>query len=188
MRSRERMLTAALDNMILSYLVQVMTPGYRPGSDARLDPERVAAFRLFLWSSLVVGPTAIRQSQQTPDPAHRERLDRLVGINLGEFNIEDHKRAELADRTLMLMEHHGDKRDCEILAEAEVTQGIAAVLTFDRAMRKRLGPVARIAVLEPTQWWKKLGIPRGAAPNFEPHASNWLSRETFWRWDACENF
>ena len=168
-----------VDNMILSYLAMAIAGNYQPEP----GEERVASLRLFIWGAdLGVSETPLSQSQKTPDPEHREELDRLVTILLPEFGVPDGAEADVAARVLELVALHGDAEDCRIVAEAGALEA-GVLITFDKRMRRRLERVSRVPILYPTELWAKLAIPRGTPPIWEPDVTNPLSRESFWRWD-----
>ena len=171
-----------VDSMILSYLADAIAPGYRPDSDDALDQERVAALRLYFWDRLGVGQTAVEQSERTPDPDHRNRLDHLVAILMPEFRVEEWKEESVERRVGELMTLHRDENDCRIVAEAEALQA-DAIVTFDKRMRNRLRDAVEVALLFPSELWEQLGIPRGSPPIREPHPTNPLAARSFWRWD-----
>jgi hypothetical protein len=153
-----------------------MTVGYDPPTDyQKLAEQKVAALRLFFWTNLAVGETAVAQSQRARDPAIREQLDRLVAIELPEYRVPDDERNALEFRTRELTRLHEDAEDCRIVAEAELI-GVPTLLTFDKTMQKRLRRAARIEILSPTEQWDRLAIPRGRDPIREPDATNPLSR------------
>ena len=172
-----------LDTMILSYLEDAMTVGYDPTTDHQtLAEQKVAALRLFFWTDLAVGETAVAQSQRARDPARRVELDRLVAIQLPEYRVPDDERNALEFRTRELTQLHGDAEDCRIVAEAELI-GVPTLLTFDKKMQTRLRRAARIEILSPTEQWDGLAIPRGRVPIRGPSGTNPLSRRNFWRWE-----
>jgi hypothetical protein len=174
---------AMVDNMILSYLEHAMAVGYDPAADDEvLAEQKVAALRLFLWTNLAVGETAVAQSQRARDPEVCEQLDRLVAIQLPEYRVPDHERNALDARTRELAQLHGDEEDCRIVAEAELV-GVPTLLTFDKTMQKRLRNAARVEIMSPSEQWDRLAIPRGRDPIREPHPTNPLSRRSFWRWE-----
>ena len=172
-----------VDNMILSYLEHAMTVGYDPAADDQaLAEQKIAALRLFFWTNLAVGETAVAQSQRARDPAIRRQLDRLVAIQLPEYRVPDDERNALEIRARELTRLHGDAEDCRIVAEAELI-GVPTLLTFDKTMQKRLHQAARVEIRSPTEHWEMLAIPRGRNPIREPHSTNPLSRRDFWRWE-----
>ena len=81
-----------------------------------------------------------------------------------------------------LGEFHNDNDDCQILAEA--IEGQASVfLTYDRTFLARLSPrVTALRMLQPSAYWSSLCIPRNAKLDKQPHPTNPLSKESWWRW------
>jgi hypothetical protein len=176
--------TFLLDTMVLSYLAEAMSGYYDPvlDPDDLLRAERVAAFRLFLWASVGVGETAVKQATRTKDAAWRARLDRLVMIHLPEYRVPDVGARYVDARTTELSRIHGDVEDCRIVAEAEALE-VDGLVTFDFKMKKRLGPHARVALRGAAECWQELALPRGTRPQWEPARGNPIGAMTWWRWD-----
>lgn len=175
--------TAAIDAMIVDYLLQAMATGYSPSADPdqALATERVAAFRLFLWNDLMVPPTVLSQLAATRDPTWRRSLERLVLIHLPEAQVPARAVPVLEARTTALATHHRDDLDCRIVAEAEFI-GAAALLSFDHWLRKHLGVHATLPLVTPSEYWEQLAIPPGTPPRWTPAPSNPISHETWWHW------
>ena len=57
-----------LDGMVVDYLADAMDGSYDPAfdHDDNLRPERVAAFRLFLYAGLDIAPTAVEGAARFP--------------------------------------------------------------------------------------------------------------------------
>jgi hypothetical protein len=174
---------AAVDAMIVDYLAQAMDGGCRsPVEDSgSLGTERLAAFRLFLWSDMAVLPTALKQLAEIKDLAWCRRLERLLLFQLPEAQIPDSAQWAIDVRASVLAQHHSCPADCRIVAEAE-SIGAAALLTFDHKLRKHLIPHATLPLVTPSEYWATLAIPRGEASRWVPEGSNPLSRETWWHW------
>jgi hypothetical protein len=177
------MSTAAVDSMIVDYLVHAMEIGYNPSADPDqvLATERVAAFRLFLWNDLTVLPTVLSQLAATRDPTWRYRLEQLVLIHLPEAQIPARAMPALEARATVLAAHHRDDLDCRIVAEAEWIQA-ASLVSFDHRLRKRLGNHTALPLVTPSEYWEQLAIPRGMPPRWAPAPSNPMSLETWWHW------
>ncbi len=174
---------AAVDSMIVDYLVQAMDAGYDPATDPdhALAPEREAVFRLFLWAEMTVPPTVLPQLAATKDSGWRGRLERLVLIHLPEAQISAAAMSAIEARTRVLLPFHCDALDCRIVAEAE-SIGAAALLSFDHRLRKHLGAHATLSLVTPSKYWAQLAIPRGTWPRWTPASSNPMSQETWWYW------
>lgn len=166
--------------MILSYLEEAMSPDYDP-RDTDLDEQRIAALRLYLWTTLAVGETAVKESERAREPV-RTRLDRFVTVLLPEWHVPVHDEARLEARTKELSSLHRGIEDCRIVAEAELI-GVPTLLTFDKDLQRRLRAAARVSILTPVEQWERLAIPRGTPPLRRPDATNPLSGRNFWHWD-----
>ena len=119
-----------------------------------LDEERVAALRLYFWHHLGVGQTAVQQSQRTPDPEHRIRLERLVAILMPEFFLGEWQHESVERRVGELRNAHPDEEDCRISRREVPAAGRGPYAdAADRDTvegRGRLGPRQRCAGKPPT--------------------------------------
>lgn len=170
--------------MVVDYLADAMDGSYEPtfDHDENLRPERVAAFLLFLYAELDIAPTASVQISNTPDQSRLRMLERVVTIHLCEPELTDDRLVRTHLRTVELRRRHANEPDCSIVAEAEVL-GYDAVVTFDRNMRRRLGPHARVRVLSPSEAWDIMEVPRGEAPIRRPSDTNPKVAARWWNWN-----
>ena len=169
--------------MILSYLEEAMTLGYDPAlDDEALARERVAALRLYLWTELAVGGTALKQTERNRQPAVKRQREQLVAILMPEYRVPEHEQSTLNQRTVELTQLHRDEEDCRIVGEAELLQA-NWLITFDKKLKRRLDGEARVKLRSPSELWNELQIPRGTRPIREPDPTNRLSGASFWRWD-----
>lgn len=178
---RDAMIVA--DGMIVDFLVTTMSGSYNPSGDgdAILQPQRVAAFRLFLWADLAIAPTAMIQLLDTKKPEWRARLEGLVLVHMKEPQILIGQETRVSGRVSELTRYHSDPLDCSIAAEAEVLNADALV-SFDKRMLKRFRGRTRVPVQSPLECWETLGVPRQSSPKWMPDQSNPLNGETWWRW------
>jgi len=172
----------AIDSMIVDYLVQAMDQGYDPSEDTNdhLRPERIATFRLFLWSELYVPPTVAAQLSATRDQPWRERLQRLVAIHLVEL-AATLDASLISQRVSDLRVIHRDPEDCRVVAESEIA-GACVLLSFDHRLRSRLASRTSLQLLKPSDCWERLGVIRGTAPRWIPATSNPIGSKTWWHW------
>lgn len=173
-----------LDGMIVDYLMIAMQGDYHPDSDTdeKLRYERVAAFRLYLWANCAIAPTAATQIRSTPDQERRDALDRVIGLLLAEPSLSDEEQPMVCLRVLELRAHHKNEADCSIVAEAEAL-GFNAVVTFDKKMRRRLAPHARVRLLGPSEAWGLINVPKGIPPSRLPDYTNPKFKDSWWRWE-----
>lgn len=165
--------------------MQANTAGYDPARDCdgEVAPEREAAFLVFLHiEPILVLPTVKRQVARIPDADLRALHQGFELVHLEEPQLDE---ATVATRARELGQYHkGDQReeeDCRVVAEAELA-GADSLLSFDKDLRKRLSPYARLPLLAPSEYWTALGIPRGTRPPKEPDRSHPLYPEPWWRW------
>lgn len=182
-RTRRKMNPAAIDTMVVDYLVQAMSAGYNPVADhdLTLAKERVAAFRLFLWDSLMILPTVLKQIEATGDASRRQKLENLVIIHLLEAQVPVEAVLGIETRAKALAKYHSDINDCRIIAEAEYAQA-EVLLSFDHRLIRRLCKYTHIPLGTPSEYWDRLAIPRGTPPKWTPVSRNPLSREKWWLW------
>lgn len=175
--------SVGVDTNILAFLAQAAKGMYDPAADADrvLRPERIAAYRVFLYSACIaVTPTVHEEIEKTADPRERAELAGWKDALLVEL-LDVHPDAVEA-QTRWLRQHHAWERDCRIVAEAELG-GLDVLLTFDKTLRKRLdGRAAPLRLRYPSEYWAELQIPRGQAPHWSPTPTNPLQTATWWRW------
>src|SRR5262245_294990 len=112
--------TTLVDTMILSYLVQVLSPNYSPSGEP-LDNERIATLRLYFYGVVLgVGKVPIREMRLTPDALHREDIDRLIATLFDEPELPPVAAPRMKERARELMDVHSDEDDCLVVAEAEL--------------------------------------------------------------------
>lgn len=176
--------SVGVDTNVLAFLAQAASGVYDPEADedAILRAERVAAYRVFLYSPCIaVTPTVNEEIERTADPRERAELVGWKGTLLVEL-LDVHPGAVEA-RTLLLRQHHTGERDCRIVAEAELG-GLDVLLTFDKTLRKRLdGRAAPLRIRYPSEYWAELQIPRGQTPHWSPAPTHPLHTASWWRWE-----
>jgi predicted nucleic-acid-binding protein len=174
-----------IDTNILDCLSEAMTHGDFPRThDDALRAQQIASFRLYLWTgNLSVGRVAVEELKKTPDATKREWLEGIVGTQLGELRVQADDKARWEARVKELENHHKGYLDCRLVAEAEMFDGVTALISFDKRMVRKLRPHAKVDLMFPTEYWDVLAIPRGTPPKWKPAESNPLSAATFWRWE-----
>ena len=175
--------SVGVDTNVLAFLAQAASGVYDPAADADaiLKPERVAAYRVFLYSPCIaVTPTVNEEIERTTDP--RERAE-LVGWRHTLFvELLDVHPGAVEARTRRFRQHHTGERDCRIVAEAELA-GLDVLLTFDKTLRKHLdGHSTPLRLRYPSEYWAELQIPRGQVPGSSPDPTNPIHTATWWRW------
>ena len=89
--------------------------------------------------------------------------------------------AAVQARAVQFRGYHPKPSDCRVLAEAEELR-LNFVLTYDHDFWKRLSNAVTTKLMKPSAYWANLGIPKGAKPVTEPHHTNPLSEQSWWRW------
>jgi hypothetical protein len=172
-----------IDTHILDYFDSAMhSDDLQMSSDQDLRDQEVAILRLFLWADFGIGRIAAEEVGQISNREKRERLERIIGIQLPEVWVQEEDDDHWRGRVIELGQHHDGNRDCELVAEAEIV-GASIFLSYDKTMVRRLKPHARVSLLFPTEYWNALAIPRGTPSKWKPAPENPLADTTFWRWD-----
>ncbi len=155
--------------------------GVAAPSDALVN-EKVALFRTYLYTpgTLFVTPTVIDECAQIRDMDRRNLHESFLTVLIDERQLENEAGIDL--RTKELSQYHDEPADCRILAEAE-DAGFTALLSYDPKFLKRLSGVASGVVLtQPSEYWRRLAVPKGATPDKTPHPTNPLAAEAWWQW------
>lgn len=146
-----------VDSQIVTYFLNA-TDDTLPMS-RRLTAEYEAVFHIALTYGFRLLPTVERQIKAIPDLTrllkHQQSLMTLfspTNLNYPEFV------SKINERERTLLEHHSDKTDCRILAEAEAVES-EILLTLDKNFQKRLQPHTDIDLLKPTQFKIVPGTP-----------------------------
>jgi hypothetical protein len=179
-------LTLAFDSNILTYFLDAASGTYDPASDAddKLRPQRIAAFRLFLYGpKLWIVPAVAEEvgliGKSEVRDNHLSWIRNLFGEVLPEW-LDERDVAPREARYAAL--HSSGKMDCKAVAEAE-SDGLHRFLTFDRKLLKNLaGKTERIIVQTPSECWDGLDIPKGTEPVWSPAPGNPLAAVDWWRW------
>ena len=170
-----------IDSNAMSYLVDAMTTAGRPGGN--LAEEKIALLRIYLYRDdiLYISSTVREEYEKITNEENRRNHQSIDDILLRDIPTSDPQLIEA--RMLEYCKHHpGKNKDCKILAEAELS-GCQSLLTYDQVFLKRLrGKTHSINILEPSEYWHSIGIPRSSRPRRVPHVTNPLSRETWWIW------
>jgi len=91
-------------------------------------------------------------------------------------------RALVTTRTGEFAALHSGAGDCRVLAEAEDAE-LEVLLTYDRKFKNRLGGASKsVKVLQPSEFWRGLSIPKGSPPRLQPSQDNPLSLQQWWLW------
>jgi len=175
-----------IDSNVLADLRRALRGDYDPDADDREDlrDDCVAVFRLRIYTGdLCVPPTASIETEETPAGTRRDDLLRIQHAQIDDLVLPSEAEPALDARALHLVGFHpaGPKglRDCRILAEVELAEHARALLTRDRALLEAVAPRARVLVLKPSDWWRRLNLPPGTPPLFEPQFPR---KRDWWRW------
>jgi hypothetical protein len=94
-------ITAAIDSNILTYFLEATTGFYDPArdSDDRLRPERIAAFRLFLYGpKLTIVPAVTAEIEKIPHEGVRDYHLRWIWYSLDEEMADSLDQEDVAAR------------------------------------------------------------------------------------------
>jgi hypothetical protein len=177
---------AAFDSNILTYFLEAASGLYDPArdSDDNLRPERVSAYRLFLFGvKLVIVPTVTSEAAKIPkEEKRREHLSWIY--NQMEVLPQSSHENEVATRQARYEQlHPKGQMDCRAVAEAESDSDVQRFLTFDRDLLRCLaGKTERITIQTPSQCWAELAILPGTPSKWVPGDGNPLAAVDWWRW------
>lgn len=181
---REQQCLVGVDANAMTYLIDAWSVGYDPAEDdAKLATEKTAMLRILLYARhpLCLTQTVAEQYSEISDQSKRcshWEAHQIILID-GPWDIDLRLRDE---RVEVLRQFHSDRSDCRIAAEAEQS-GFARLLSFDREFASRLDPhLNDTEVVAPSRHWECLAIRRGTTPRIQPHKSNPLSQQRWWRW------
>lgn len=174
-----------VDSNLLTYLIEAYNSGFDPFSDPFpvLVPERVAALRLFLYLDVIyLLPTVCKETEGIRDRAKLKQHMEFSDILLHEISDKDLNTADVEKRVKYYYTFHPNQKDCRIVAEAELA-GLDIFLTFDRKLINKLnGRTQSLRIMESSQYWNKLDIPKGTPSKWLPHPTNPLYKTDWWRW------
>jgi hypothetical protein len=164
----------ALDTPALRRLVDALTT-QKAGVP---DDETIALVRIHLYvTSALVVPTVSDELEEE-------------GAAGTWRNLHFHETARQDDyfhgcvkgRTETYLGYHPDPRDCHVVAEAECAKAEAFITTAGDLLTGLAGKTESIAVMSPTQYWRKVKPAPGTAPRIEPNPESPLARVTWWKW------
>lgn len=168
-----------VDSNCLTYVIEAFE-GIGEPSDS-LAQEKVALVRAYLYTpgTLWTTSTVNREWKDIRDPAKRARHQSWTSVLFGECHVQD--PAAVALRGAEFQRTHRGLNDCMTVAEVEDVGG-DVLLTFDKKLVNRLGPIAHVNLTTPARYWRALAIPRGATPCQIPRYDNPLAGQTWWLW------
>jgi len=176
-------LRAAADSMVITYVIHAIQDSYDPSSDQdqALRRERTAGLRLTLYEGFVVVPEVLRETKSIDNPETAERHDSLrLGLMYTVYPTGWERSHPVIIRTQQLNYHHQSRSDCRAVAQSEAL-GLQYFVTFDRDMIKHLaGKTAGIEIITPSSLWRRLKIPAGTPPRFQPHPTNRMWKKSWW--------
>lgn len=172
-----------IDSNAMTYLVEAIMNGGKPSGN--VADEKIALLRSYLYreDTLYISPTVKEEYDKIKDEIKRQDHQGIADIILGDLSPSD--ITLIQSRASDYSTHHQgekNKKDCKILAEAELS-GCDILLTYDQTLLKNLkGKTHKVQLREPSEYWNSIGIMKGGKPVRAPHTSNPLSRETWWIW------
>jgi predicted nucleic acid-binding protein len=130
-----------------------MTKAVRPSGD--LAEEKIALARIYLYRDdiIYISSTVREEYEKITNEEIRRNHQGIDDILLGDIPTSESQIIE--SRMLEYCKHHsGKKKDCKILAEAELS-GCQILLTYDQDFLKRLrSKTHSINMLEPSEYWQ----------------------------------
>jgi len=168
-----------LDSHSLSYVIDAFAGTVAPTDP--IAPQRVALTRLFFYlpGTLWVTPTVTTECARIRNVCRAEIHAGFIRVLFGEMPLRDSRAVR--DRTAVLHQYHAGDNDCAIVAEAEDV-GHSVLLSSDSKLVRHLTAHATVRLLRPVEYWDELSIPPGSRPDKEPHSTNPLFSQDWWRW------
>ncbi len=172
-----------IDSNAITYLVEAIMKGEKPIGD--VADEKISLLRTYLYrnETLYISPTVKEEYEKIKNEIKRQNHQGIADILLSDISPPDITLVE--SRKSEYSKHHQgekNKKDCKILAETELG-GCNVFLTYDQALLINLrGKTHKMKLSEPSEYWNNIGIAKGTSPVRAPHATNPLSRETWWIW------
>ena len=111
----------AFDSNVLTYFLDANRGRHSRAPDDALADQRIAAFRLFLYCTLVpcIMPTVKGEALAHSDPDELDEHQRFIYNNFGRFTPDASQQASIERRFAELRPHHKGEGDCRIVAEVE---------------------------------------------------------------------
>ena len=169
-----------LDSQCLSYLLDGIA-GISEPTDS-LAEEKKALLRSWFYEpgTFVLTETVISEVSQIRNVDRREFHESFIRTLFLDYPVRDLTAVQA--RATQFELSHPNSSDCRILAEAEEL-GLDFVLTYDHNFWKRLSNASPTTkLIKPSAHWTALGIAKGTKPVTEPHHTNPLSQQLWWRW------
>ena len=166
----------ALDLDVFSRLVRALS--WAGGADP--DAESVAATRIYFYlTKPLLTPTVVGEIEQRNDPLE------IVWRNhhFGEIaEPDDFYRGCVKGMSERYVDYHPDPRDCHLVAEAECAK-VEALLTLNRELIRGMhGRAEVIGIMQPSAYWQRMQLTRGAPRRIEPSPESPLAGAQWWRW------
>ena len=173
----------ALDSNTMTYWIDALSSVPGPPAEP-CSAEKLALALIFFWMPKESGfhytPTVEVEYQAIRDRAKRYNhlswaLTHISAVRpLPDPTAVDARAAEL-------MQFHKREKDCRIVAECELTE-IVTLLTCDTDLLKRLKAKTSIRIVPPSEYWELMHVPKGTLATWVPHATNPLSKVSWWHW------
>lgn len=169
-----------LDTNCANYLFETMN-NYDPtkDNDKKLKTERLALIRIFLYlNNLCELPSMRGELKGIKDKIKRNQWSLHNLVNLGKVgNLDQSVISKLSD---CYQKSHNQRKDCLILAEAE-TAKLDFLLTCDEKFIKHLKGKTKVCLTKPSQYWRKLRLPKNSSPKVLPHVTNPLYSQNWYK-------
>lgn len=169
-----------IDSQCLSYIIDAMD-GVAEPTDG-LACERKALLRLYLYmpGTFYVTPTVLIECAAIRHTDRRELHASFCNVLFDE--VAGTREDEVQSLAAKYSAYHSGANDCRILAEA-VHGGLNILATYDGNFISHLRfKETKLKLDKPSNVWESMSIPKGAKPDKQPHHTNPLSRESWWKW------
>ena len=146
-----------------------------------LAPERIAAFRLFLYCQPHILPSVTAEAGLIRDDTKLDEHLRFIWSTFAEFVPDEEQEQAIGQRAKELNEFHSGSLDCRLIAEAEVGE-VPTLISLDSKLISRLTPHTTVALRRPSEFWNELAFPPGTLPKRVPAPGHPLEHAAWWRW------
>jgi hypothetical protein len=184
-----RGLRQAFDAEAIRALFRLMTDPYRPElhpNDPHLRAEKESLFRLFTYGTRPFLVPSVEARLRQMAKKYKDGHEVLVfsGSTLLDAQARHMDQAWIETRVDELAQHHSGKAnepDCRTVAECEAAD-LDVLVTFSPSLVEQLTPHTAVLLGSAFDCWRRMRVPRGARPRWEPVEGHPLYSATWWRW------
>jgi len=169
-----------IDSNCLSYLINAASSEAR--AETATSEEGVALVRIWFYGTerLHVTETVAAECSEIKDPG--KKAIHAAFTSQTYWGVPVINAEAVRKRADALKQLHRGSGDRFALAEAEDAE-LSILLTYDKAFLKLDGlSNSTVCLAKPSDYWRKLNLPRGAKPIVQPAFGNPLEIHRWWVW------